>query len=587
MSGALLNLLPEGVGDDHHVVGVERALFKGAYRRPMNFGMQKFRVDPVKPTQLQYSRESEYHFRIDKNNSDLLMDSHLVLTLPNIWSPIHADTINKQWRPFEFKWNRRLGATIVKKVEILIGNRIVQTFDGHYIQNLVDREFSDAKRRQFNEMVGHVPELYNPSAANGGHYPSVSHKDVDRTATESLEIEPSIRSRTLVVPIMGWYAFSSKQAVPLCCLKNTPTDMEIRVTIRPVDEWYTTKNVDSHTADLAHPEDHALRKHVSPDSMRGDEKYQIHRFTKQPPGDAWWETAHATAGRTYPDYTMDDTLIYYKDSDNNNINAVNDIHLITTNVVLTADEVQAFLSKRNEYLYRDVHRIEYNNVKMAGRERIENAGLAANITLFMQRNDVKLRNEFDNYTNHSYLGEREAPLLDPSKLSDRNQFGHDGTHQWNIGALSQLRTTGPYKPEQEARIMNSFTLMLAAKERERDFYAYVVSDVERFTKCSGGGSSSQDHVHHYSFELNSDPFELSPSGVLNASYYSRIEVDYRLFPAPLNPLSKFETTCDFENQIIVTKEDNIYKYEYNMYIYIERYNKMIFENGEFNLAIKY
>ena len=47
------------------------------------------------------------------------MDTYLVITLPNIWSPIYPPNENsKQWVPYEFKWIDNIGCQLIKEVEL-------------------------------------------------------------------------------------------------------------------------------------------------------------------------------------------------------------------------------------------------------------------------------------------------------------------------------------------------------------------------------------------------------------------------------------------------------------------------------------
>ena len=64
--GSLLNLISGGPYEPYvnHVVGSERSLFKSSYKRPVNFGMQKFRVDSLQSTQLKETEDTDFVFRI-------------------------------------------------------------------------------------------------------------------------------------------------------------------------------------------------------------------------------------------------------------------------------------------------------------------------------------------------------------------------------------------------------------------------------------------------------------------------------------------------------------------------------------------
>lgn len=596
MSSAYLNLVSEGSNGDSHVLGIDRSLFKCGYAKPMNFGMQKYEIDPINSgIRLEQTKSLEYRFEISpgtKNIGDLLLDTHLVVVLPSVWSPINADTSDNRWRPFEFKWIPKLGANIIENVTITIDNRKIQEFDGYYLQNIVEREFDDAKRRQFYEMIGHVEELNDPAKANGGEYPHASHGDyVASDGTETEDIEPSIRSRTLVIPLMAWYSFSSKQAVPLCCMSNKDCKMVITVTLRPARSWYVTKNVGGNTA--TNDIDQSKRKHLaSPDT---DDTYFLRRFVKEP---------YPFPANSIPDYinlTAEADKDYYG---NATTPLSGRIYMVATTVTLKKEEFDIYRKTRKEYLFKQTVRIkEESRMQTHNRKIIESAGLVANVTLFFQRDDVKERNEYSNYTNWSYENERNVPLVDYNDTSvlksEQYTYDNGAAIDWDlrrtgdptsrVGAITNpppFRTTGAYNIRNERRIMRTFKFIFAGKEKERDYEAKVISNIDAYTRCNGANSNE---VYFYSFELDSDPHKCSPTGVINANFYSRFELDYTLFPPPINPNTKFLTLCDFENNMILgtAEQDNgsKYMYNYDMYIYIERYNKLVFENGDVDLAI--
>jgi hypothetical protein len=611
MSGAVLNLISEGSGSDYHVLGNGRdfnlkSLFKSSYKKPFNYGMQKFRLDEAHNTALSSTKPNDLRFVVNHNNSDLLLDTHLVVALPNIWSPIHAEvndgagTPQNRWRPFEFKWIQKLGANIIDYVEIVINNIVVQKFDGYYLQNVVEREFSEEKKKQFYEMIGHVPELNDPASVNGGFYPNASHKDAEASRGElGSDIEPSIRSRLLVIPLLGWYSFSSKQAVPLCCFPQQSKGlMYFNVRLRPLREWYVVKPIEITVNDETgnwknYPLDHAERTHISPSSNASavPMHYQLRRFTKEPPKKAEWES-NTELSSDIPDYTQEWLKEHYSAVVHDM-----DVHIMTTNAVLTSDERDAFKSAPKEYLFKQVCKYELPNAPLDHKYRIDNAGLVANVTIFFQRNDVVFRNEFSNYTNWEYAQRREPVLVSPASKADGSLYhfgpGNAMDLRRSASGLGQVdnlfRTTGMYVANNERHILKHFHMVLSGKIRESHFEASVVSNIEQFTKCRGGATVNSHDVNFYSFELDAGPNNY-PSGVLNADFFSKFELAYSLNVPPVDPDAKFKTICDTENNVILATFKDMngnYKYMYNMYVYVERYNKLTFDNNEVNLSMMY
>ncbi len=171
MPGGLLNLISYG---NQNVIlngNPSKTFFTCTYAKYTNFGMQKFRVDYNGLRTLRMAEPSVFTFKMPKN-ADLLMDTHLVVNLPTIWSPIKkvktdASGSKSEWRPYEFKWIKNLGSQMIKRVTFTIGGLKIQEFTGQYLYNLVERDFDIAKKNIYYEMTGNVPELNDPANAFG------------------------------------------------------------------------------------------------------------------------------------------------------------------------------------------------------------------------------------------------------------------------------------------------------------------------------------------------------------------------------------------------------------------------------------
>ena len=195
MAGGLLNLIAYGNQNVILTGNPTKTFFRATWSRYTNFGLQKFRIDMTGQRQLNMTQESKFTFKVPRYG-DLLMDTYLVVNLPNIWSPILApievDSINdpagnsrsdknanpqteySQWRPYEFKWIDNIGSQIIKEVTFTIGGVIIQKFSGDYIYNLVERDWRGDKKFLYYQMTGNVNELKNPKEfdSNNGNYPN-------------------------------------------------------------------------------------------------------------------------------------------------------------------------------------------------------------------------------------------------------------------------------------------------------------------------------------------------------------------------------------------------------------------------------
>lgn len=146
MSG-LLNLVSQGSNNEFLMGNPTSTFFKTSYKKHTNFGMQKFRIDYDGIRDIRLTEPSTFKFRIPRY-AELLMDTYIVITLPNIWSPIYhpCEQTNYRWSPYEFRWIKNIGTNIIKEIEITCGSQVLQKYSGEYIRAMVDRDYNAEKK---------------------------------------------------------------------------------------------------------------------------------------------------------------------------------------------------------------------------------------------------------------------------------------------------------------------------------------------------------------------------------------------------------------------------------------------------------
>ena len=183
-------------------------------------------------------------------------------------SPIYQPVpeTGNEWAPYDFKWIKDIGTTIIKEISITAGNTVLQKYSGEYIAAMVERDFSAEKKDLFNEMTGNVEELNNPAQAFGraNTYPSAFYT-IGRDGSE-----PSIRGRTLYIPINSWFGMDSRCAFPLVSLQYN--ELEITVTLRPIQELFQVRDV--FDPSYQYP-------YIQPDFNRNE--FQMYRYLQTPP----------------------------------------------------------------------------------------------------------------------------------------------------------------------------------------------------------------------------------------------------------------------------------------------------------------
>ena len=554
MPGGLLNLIAYGNQNIILNGNPSKTLFKCKYAKYTNFGLQKFRTDFEGLRTLRLNESSNFKFKISRY-AELLMDTYLVVSLPNIWSPIlPPDCVSRgQWRPYEFKWIKNLGSQMIKEVRFSIGGQIIQKFSGNYLQNLVERDFDANKKQLYYSMTGNVPELNDP--ANAGSrtnvYPSAYYDG------SQLGSEPSIRSRKIYIPINVWFTLAAKMAFPLISLQYN--ELYIDIEMRPINELYVVRDVAN--TDMNYQQ-----------ANQTDNLFQFYQFIQQPPNPQL-------------DYTNADKRT----------NWAADIHLITTYAFLNEEEMKVFAAEDQKYLVKEVYEYSFPNVTGSKKVLLDSLSMVANWMWYFQRSDAYLRNEWSNYSNwpYDYLpADLKNPLNYPGLATITLPSGTytpaidpvgTGCFVGELDRPSNIYITGQYNPVNQKDIMQYWGLQLDGKYRENIFDAGVFNYVEKYARSKG---NSPDGLYCYNFNLNTDPFDFQPSGAINLSKFKNIEFEFTTYQPPLDPSAQVFTICNQGDIVGINKPTwRVYDYNYDLTVLEERFNVLTFTSG--NAALLY
>jgi hypothetical protein len=555
MPGGLLNLVSYGNQNIILNGNPKKTFFKTTYAKYTNFGLQKFRLDFDGLRTLRMSEESKFTFRV-KRYAELLMDTYLVVQLPTIWSPIYPpQDCSGQWSPYEFRWIDNLGTKMIKEVVISVGGQILQKYTGDYLLAMVERDFSDVKKKLYDEMTGNVAELNDPANApsHSPGYPNAYYTDTSDNRV--LGCEPSIRARKLFIPLNSWFTLSSKMAFPLVALQYN--ELEIEYTLRPVKELIQIRDVNDPSLPLIQPN-------------FNDPLHQFYRFLQSP-----------------PDISLNTTSY---DDKRTNWNA--DIHLMSTYCFLSKEESRVFAANEQKYLIKSVYEYNFHNVTGSHRVNLESSlGMVSSWMMYFQRSDVNLRNEWSNYTNWPYdylpqdiqLADQSGNLLLSPCFSGPGGIGPGLDPSGNT--LTNFYITGNYNPENQKDILLNMGILLDGKYRENILDAGIYNYIEKYVRTSG---NAPDGLYCYNYGIHTDPFDLQPSGAINLSKFKDIQLEFTTFSPPLDPNAQTYTICDPSSGLLIGVNKptwRIYDYNYDLTVLEERYNVITFIGG--NCALMY
>ena len=562
MPGGLLNLVSEGLNNTVLTGNPSKTFFKSTYSKYTNFGLQKFRIDYEGTPTLKLQEESLFTFNIPRYG-DLLMDTFISITLPNIWSPIvppresissitNDNLANTQrWAPYEFRWIENIGAKMISKITITCGGATLQEYSGDYILSMAQRDFTSTKYSLFNEMIGNTLDLNDPAnfGARVNSYPSAYFTN------ETTGSYPSIAGKTLYIPLNAWFCLTSQNAFPLTSLQYNI--LTINIIFKPIGTLFQIRDVyDSYNN----------FPYVAPNFNLF--YTQMHRFLQTPP---------------------DTKLGIDSYTDKRNVWDP-DINLISTYCFLSENERNVFAQKEQSYIVKQVVQTTFYNVTGPNRVETNSLGLVSSWMFYFQRSDVNLRNEWSNYSNWPYSYLPYDVVVAPAEgdvLIYRQTFStphteipfYIGPGVEQNGNQSGLMVTSLYRSQNIKDILVNLGILLDGAYRENMLPAGVYNYIEKYNSSNGNAPPG---LFCYNFCLNTDPYTSQMSGAINMSMFNKIELEFNTNVPPLDPLAQMLTVCDPNTGELIGINKStwrIYEYNYNLILLEERINILTFMSG--------
>jgi hypothetical protein len=558
MAGGLMQLVSEGQQNVILNGNPEKTFWKATYLKYTNYGKQNFRLDFEGTPTIGMTSASTFTFKV-KRYADLLMDCYISLTLPSIWSPIFppqpvvnsdGTTSYTDWAPYEFQWIENLGAQIIDKITINCGNQKLQEYSGKYILASAQRDFSAQKLALFNEMIGNVSQLNDPAnyGARVNAYPNAFY------TTSPAGAQPSITGQTLYIPLGAWFNLKTQQAFPLVSLQYN--ELQISVTLRPVNQWFTIRDVIDYANNFPV---------VAPNFNQF--YMQFYRFLQTPPDEILGPTSYV------------DTRTLW--------NA--DINLNCTYCFLSNDESQLFAKNEQKYLFKQVYEKLYYNITGQNKIDLDSLGMVISWMFYLQRSDVNLRNQWSNYTNwpYNFMPQDVTPA---STAGNYNYLNPSPTSTTGIGpgvnvdgTLTGLYTTGVYNSQNIQYILVALGILLDGQYRENTLPAGVYNFVEKYIRTAGNAPPG---LYCYNFCLDTSPYNLQPSGAMNMSRFTNVQLEFTTISPPFDPYAQVLTICDPTTGELVGINKptwRIYDYNFDLYLLEERVNMVIFVGGNAGL----
>lgn len=521
--------------------------------------------------------------RIDRY-AQLLYDTYLVLTLPDIWSPLKQlnSAVPDGYDPrsnsigYEFQWIKNIGYNLIDNVTLSMNGQVIQRLTGEWLKFYSYSTHDANKRKIIDQMVGNVPEMYDPANAydRQNQYPhavAVTNSLLPRDASNNIILpgsstpEPSIRSRQLVIPLHFWFCENPGLALPLVSLQNS--EVYINVTLRNINDLYTIVDVDPTSATYG--------QRIKPVNNLG-------LFLSPPLANGL--PSNPTLTSFFPDPYIEGNFIYLTEMEMNQL----------------ARADQTFLVKTVRHVVKEGQFGGNSDVE------IPMFNLVTRVVFTSQRSDRLLVNDWDNYTN--WDSTQRAPWT-PIRTADSGTGIDVGTALYTSG---QQQITSVYPRD----ALVDAVLLFDGKERFQTKPFPFFSLLQMYKHTTGDTAELMPGVYMYSFALNHDQYQ--PSGAVNGSMFNKVLLRTTLQqPLPLttstqqtvvefalkstlfsqNPTFITAAQCALLNpdgtrvypeneivQVVRTNDNVVFVFTYNIGVYIETTNFLRIVSGLGNLV---
>jgi hypothetical protein len=586
MPGGLLQLVAIGAQNELINGNPSMTHFRAVYRRHTNFAMEAIRMT-FSSSNLEFAQTTKRTIscRIDRY-AQLLHDTYFVVTLPDIWSPLSylgsaAPPTGYDTRSnsigYEFKWIENIGYNLIDSVEVTANGQVLQRLTGEWLKFYSYLTHDPNKRKIVDEMVGNVPELYDPANAYDriNQYPhAITPLNFPGGIPNTKTPEPSIRSRQLVIPLHFWFCENPGMALPLVSMQNS--DIAINITFRPLNELYTVVDVNSSSPTYgqrirASTNDLAIGRFLSPPTLTGTQ-------------------SNMALTTFFPDPYLEGNFIYLTEMEMAQLATADQTFLVKT---------VTFVNNPGQYGGNSDIEIPFFN-------------LVTRVVWSAQRSDKILSNDWDNYTN--WDDPHRAPFTTNGTANDVYSSTIYSTQtQTYLYSSGQLQITSIYPRD----AITQGQLLLDGKERFSVKPTSYFSLLQMY-KHTTGNAPEIPGVYMYSFALNNDLYQ--PSGAINGSLFNKVALRLTLQqPLPTAAaIATQETVCVLKstvfspNPVVVTAAqlalrnpdgtllyppdtivtvvrntngDNvIFAYTYNLGVYVESINFLRIVNGLANFV---
>jgi hypothetical protein len=470
MPGGLMQLVGKGAQDTLVTGNPSFTHFRSVYKRHTEFAMEHFRLY-FKTTNLNLPPSGSLTLSAKvERYAQLLHDCYLSITLPEIYSPIVPvlnipPNTNQDSNAigYEFQWVQNIGYNMINYVSVTVNGQEIVRHTGEWMKLYANLKFDANKKAVLEELIGNVPEIYDPANAFDRlqQYPHSISSANDRGA-------PSIRARTLTVPLHFWFCESIGSALPLIALQHS--EVQIVIDLKNIYQLFTVRDVRETASTFG--------KRIAPPITTG--QFGISNFLS-PPTFPYQQPSLPTLTTWKMNPFLECNYIFISDAEL--------AHIASTD--------HSFLLTQIDVVQKEGQHGPSNDIELGLRN------LCTRVVWVGQRSDRLLQNDYDNYTNW------ENPYVPP--LSGSSQ-------QITIPVWG---TSGILQPSgiSSRDILLESAIIIDGKERFNHKQTEFFSHIQNYRHQTGRTIKDIPGMYSYSFALEHDKGQ--PCGHINGSQFNK------------------------------------------------------------------
>lgn len=466
-----MQLVGKGAQDQLVVGNPSFTHFKAMYKRHSDFAMEHFRLHfRSKNMSLPQSGSLTLTAKVERY-AQLLHDCYLSIRLPDIYSPVvpvKNPVVEGVIPPdatgigYEFEWVKNIGYNMINYVAVTINGSEIVRHTGEWMKLYAHLKFDGNKKKTLNELVGNIPELYDPANAFDrlNQYPHAISSATELAA-------PSIPGRVLTIPLHFWFCEMIGNALPLIALQHS--EVNIVVDLKNMYQLFTVRDVRETSftfGDRIAPPTAATEFHMS--HFLSPPTYSDPRIPINPDLRSWNMNPFIEAN-----------FIFVTDAELAHI-ASTDHSFMITQIDIREAHSQHGASNDLDLIMRN---------------------LCTRIVWISQRNDRDAKNDYDNYTN--WEDPYEPPLKNPALFM--TPWYSSGTEQ-QTGINSR-------------DILVESALVIDGKDRFSTKQSEFFKHIQNYRHHAGTTITELPGIYTYSFALEHDKGQ--PAGHINGSQFNK------------------------------------------------------------------